>query len=144
MVAGTFVVSLVIFGIGWSRQRRRGFSSGPPPLPATSSMPPVLSPRQVEAPYAPPSTMETGMSPQPSADRKWWHVSSQPFRWFDLILMGFILAIYMLPLLMEPLGMLPEGELKIDAATLLATIMTHSHLSFLLKKVAGRPPSPFF
>ena len=61
-----------------------------------------------------------------------WQVSSASFRWVDLLLVAFLVGVYLLPLLLQPLGGLSEGDMELGYDTMWMTIATQFFFTALV------------
>ena len=136
LVAGGFVVAMLTCIVGLIIRKPWGMTFGPPPLPQSALPLPTSDhePSQEDGPYTPPRHMAPVLSATGS-EGGLWKVSILPFRWLDVLLVAFLVGVYALPIFMEPLGLMPDEELKIDTKALVATIFSQCFFSALVVAV---------
>lgn len=132
MVATAFVTAVLVFGIGWMLQRRRGGGEVVvPPLPVAEETVTWENPSQAVPPYAPPETAGT----QPLVERlglSFDRVSSRIYRPVDLPLMAFLIGVYMLPLFLDLFGMMGDVPVEVGFDALIGTIVTQAFMVALV------------
>jgi membrane protease YdiL (CAAX protease family) len=101
IVMGAFFAAVVVFVVGWVRQRRLegrelamdmvAEAVNRPPLPGSETV--------VNTPYATPREETAPLSDAGTAG--WWRISTTIYRGYDLVLMLIVAGVYLLPLFLE-------------------------------------------